>query len=142
MPEAAKSSITPKVVKSNQSVYINIVSEVDRITKHNSESRIARFILDPTVICTRLVSQSATGGIGVALDDFKYNQVPLETPNGVLKVFTLPNGDSYESGMLEVFIDGLSQIKPDDYSETSPTIFTLVEAPDADEVIRINYIKA
>ena len=36
---------------------------------------------------------------------FKFNQTPLETPNGVITVFTLPSSEAYVSGLIEVFLD-------------------------------------
>ncbi len=72
---------------------------------------------------------------------FRFNQTPVETPNGVITVFTLPSSDTYVSGLLEVFLDGLKQTKTTDYSETTSATFTMVIAPATGEVLRINYIK-
>jgi hypothetical protein len=88
------------------------------------------------------VVNSKIRGVDVDTSRFRYNELPVEAPNGTLKVFTLPNSESYVSGLLEVFLDGLKQILTTDYAETSATTFTFVNAPDSDEVIVINYIKA
>jgi len=72
---------------------------------------------------------------------FKFNQTPVETPNGVITVFTLPNSDTYVSGLIEVYLDGLQQIKTTDYSETTSSTITMVIAPATGEVLKFNYIK-
>jgi len=72
---------------------------------------------------------------------FRINKSVVETPNGVLKVFTLPDSESYVSGLLEIYLDGIQQIKDTDWTETTLQTFTFVNAPDSDENIRINYIK-
>ena len=72
---------------------------------------------------------------------FRFNQVPVETPNGVITVFTLPNSDTHVSGLIEIFLDGLQQIKTTDYSETTSSTITMVIAPATGEVLRLNYIK-
>ena len=36
----------------------------------------------------------------------KFNQSPDETPNGAIKIFTLPNSDTYVSGLVDVYLDG------------------------------------
>jgi len=72
---------------------------------------------------------------------FKFNQSPVETPNGVITVFTLPNSDTYVSGLIEIFLDGLQQIKTTDYSETTSSTITMVIAPATGEVPKLNYIK-
>lgn len=72
---------------------------------------------------------------------FKFNQTPVETPNGVITVFTLPNSDTYVSGLIEAFLDGLQQIKTTDFTESATTTITMVTAPATGEVLRLNYIK-
>lgn len=76
------------------------------------------------------------------LVNFKYGQIPIESPNGTLKVFTLPNGDTYRSGTLGIIIDKLTQQKTIDFTETTSSTFTLVVAPDADEDVWLSYIKS
>lgn len=96
------------------------------------------------VIRSNVSSKVVNSKINISMDTgrFRFNQTPVETPNGVITVFTLPNSETYVSGLLEVFVDGLLQIKTTDYSETTSSTFTFVNAPDADENIRINYIKS
>lgn len=72
---------------------------------------------------------------------FKFNQTPVETANGVITVFTLPNSDTYVSGLIEVFLDGLQQIKTTDFTESAATTITMITAPATGEVLRLNYIK-
>ena len=71
----------------------------------------------------------------------KENQTPVETPNSVIVIFTLPNSDTYVSGLLRVFLDGLRQIKTTDYSETTSSTITMVTAPATGEVLRLDYVK-
>ncbi len=71
---------------------------------------------------------------------FAFNKIPTPATDGVQTVFTVPEG-SYVSGLLELFIDGLQQVKGVDWTETSPTTFTTMLAPDSDEKLRVNYIK-
>ena len=71
----------------------------------------------------------------------KYNQSPVETPNGSNKVFTLPDSHEYISTLLEVYLDGLQQIKDVDWAETTVTTFTFTTAPDSDEAIKLSYVK-
>jgi len=89
----------------------------------------------------RKAVNSKIRGVDVDTTRFRFNQTPVETPDGANKVFTLPNSESYVTGILEVFVDGLQQIKTTDWTETSSTTFSFVAAPDSDENIRLNYIK-
>ena len=88
-------------------------------------------------------SKAVNAKIGSNMDmsRFRINQSVVETPNGVITVFTLSNSESYSTGLLEVFLDGLQQIKDVDWTETTSSTFTFIDAPDSDENIRINYIK-
>ena len=73
---------------------------------------------------------------------FVMHETPNPATDGAQKLFTCAN--AYVSGLLEVYIDGLLQIKGTDYAETDAAAgtFTLVVAPDSDENLRVNYIKA
>ena len=88
-------------------------------------------------------SKAVNAKIGSNMDmsRFRINQSVVETPNGVITVFTLSNSESYSTGLLEVFLDGLQQIKDVDWTETTSSTFTFIDAPDSDENIRINHIK-
>ena len=95
----------------------------------------------------RKVTNSKISG-GGALDTtrFKYNQSPVESPDGSRVLFTLPNSDNFESGLVEVFINGNQKIKDNEWQETGTTQITLIGSyatnpPTADETIKLNYIK-
>jgi len=98
---------------------------------------------DAKVVKSNRTAKVVNSKVNWAMDTtrFRFNQTPVETPNGAIVIFTLPNSEAYVSGLLEVFLDGLKQIKTTDYTETSSTTFTLVTAPATGEVLRINYIK-
>lgn len=51
-------------------------------------------------------------------------------------------GGPYASNTLEVFINGLKQIRNTDYTETTPTSgdFTMTVAPTTGDIIRVNYM--
>ena len=80
---------------------------------------------------------------------FRYNQVPVETPNGVLTEFTLPNSESYIANLIEVFVNGNQKIKGTEWQEKSGDatkiqfIGSLSTSPiESDEKITFNYIKS
>jgi hypothetical protein len=72
---------------------------------------------------------------------FRFHQTPTPATNGAQKTFTIPDDESYVAGLLEVFLDGVLQTKNIDYTETDSVSFTMTNAPDDDEVLRVNYIK-
>lgn len=72
---------------------------------------------------------------------FSYHKTPTPATDGAQLVFTLPDDESYVSGLLEVFVDGLLQIKDTDYTETSATTFTMTWAIPANSNLRLNYLK-
>jgi hypothetical protein len=64
---------------------------------------------------------------------------PIEAPNGVLEVFTLPNGDEYLDGTLEVYVNGLYEGAP---TRVSNTQFQMSAPPlDIGDKILCSYIK-
>jgi hypothetical protein len=71
------------------------------------------------------------------------NEVNDETPTGVqdnvnttfMTLFT------YEAGTLQVYVNGVRQIKVVQFNEGSAPIFTLVTAPKPTDYIRVNYDK-
>lgn len=69
-----------------------------------------------------------------------FQETPTPATDGAQVVFTVAN--AYVSGTLMVYLDGLRQIPTTDYSETTSTTFTMVAAPDSDEVLRVDYIKS
>ena len=78
---------------------------------------------------------------GTYIDEPK-NVTPTPVTNGVQTLFTLP--EAYVANSLEVYMDGLRQIKTTDYVETNPGAgtFTMTSAPLALENLRCDYIKA
>ena len=96
---------------------------------------------------TRVVSNKIRG-VDVDVSRFRYNQSPVETPDGVTTEFTLPNSESYVSGLIEVYLNGNQQIKDTEWQEKSGDatkiefIGTRASAPpESDESIKFNYIK-
>ena len=72
----------------------------------------------------------------------RYRQTPVETPDGVIDTFTLPNTEAYEAGTLVVRLDGLALDADGDVTESGPenTTFTLATPPAAGAVLKIDYI--
>jgi len=77
-----------------------------------------------------------------ALDASRFVKHETATPatDGATTVFTVAN--AYEAGTLEVFRDQSVMLKGVDFTETTSTTFTMIIAPDADEVLWANYVKA
>lgn len=78
---------------------------------------------------------------------FRFNQAPVETPDGVITEFTLPNSESYVSGLLEVFVNGNQKVKDSEWQEKSGDVTkiefigSLATSPlESDEDVRFNYI--
>lgn len=106
-------------------------------------AKVARANVSRKVVKSASSPKSVNSKVNFSMDTsrFKFNQTPVETPNGAIAVFTLPNSDTYVSGLIEVFLDGLQQIKTTDFTESASTTITMVAAPVTGEVIRLNYIK-
>lgn len=70
-------------------------------------------------------------------------ETPTGTVNGSNTLFTTLQG-KYIASSLEIFINGLQQIKTTDYTETNPTIgtFTFVTAPLTGDVVKVAYLSA
>lgn len=77
----------------------------------------------------------AVGGNSIISDE-----TPTGSVNGSNTSFTVLRG-SYISTSLEVFINGLKQIRGTDYTETTPGsgIFTMAVAPLTGDALRVNY---
>jgi len=69
------------------------------------------------------------------------NELPVETPDGTNKVFTLKYNHEYVTRLLEVYVDGVQSTKGVDWTETTSSTFTFTTAPDSDEAVRISYVK-
>lgn len=78
----------------------------------------------------------ASSGSG---QSWKVDQVPVETPNGVRTLFTLPNTDTFIAGNIGVAINGQAITHTNDFTETSTTTVTLVAIPITGDIIRLNY---
>jgi len=88
---------------------------------------------------TRKAVNSKIRSRDVDTSRFVYHETPTPATDGAQKVFTVEN--EYTSGLLEVFLDGLLQIKDTDYTETTSETFTFATAPASNENVRVNYIK-
>jgi hypothetical protein len=132
--KAVKANTEPKVARSQQSRIINRNSGTNRIATFTQEIRTTDVLFNPSVVNTKMME--------TALDTtrFVFHETPTPATNGSQVIFTVAN--AYQSGLLEVFVDGLLQTKTTDYTETSNTTFTFVTAPLSTETVKVNYIKA
>ena len=91
-------------------------------------------------------SKPRAGGGELDTSKFRYNQAPVESPNGILVVFTLPSSESFLTGLIEVFVNGNQKIKGSEWQETGTTQITFIGSlattpPQSDEAVRLNYIR-
>ena len=87
-----------------------------------------------------------SGGGELDTSKFRYNQTPVESTNGSRVVFTLPDSESFLTGLIEVFVNGNQKIKGSEWQETGNTQITFIGSlattpPQSDEAVRLNYIK-
>lgn len=89
---------------------------------------------------SRIQSSGGGGGTGITSANYKVGISPNESPDGARTLFTLPEG--YTAGTLAVYRNG--ERLQSGVTETSPAsgTFTLSVAPDADEPLKADYIKA
>lgn len=80
-----------------------------------------------------------TGALDWTVAPILTNQTPVETPNGTRTLFTLPNSDVYATGTLQVWLNGMLQRNPNDYTETSTSTITFVAAPLTSDIIQLSY---
>lgn len=75
-----------------------------------------------------------------ATNSFVSDTTPSGLVNSSNTVYTIPT--SYSGGTLEVFVNGLKQIRNTDYTETNPVTgsFTMAVAPTTGDIIRVNYM--
>jgi len=115
---------------------------IPKVVDTNIDTAQTRFIVSQNVVnveASQKVVNTKIRGKELDTSKFIYHETPTPATDGVQKVFTVAN--SYVSGLLEVFMDGLLQIKDTDYTETTSTTFTMTNAPDSDEILHTNYIK-
>ena len=124
----------PSVVKSNQPR--NVVSRDIAIKAilSNKSFTIAKTNSPVVTVNTKI------GGI-MDITRIIQNEVPSPSTDGAQTLFTLVNG--YESGLLDIFVDGIKGTKDVDYTETDPVAgtFSMVVAPASDEALTANYIR-
>ena len=111
------------------------MSDVFKITKSAGTFKTTKANTTPKTVNAKI------RGLDLDTSRIKYNQLPVETPDGANKVFTLPNSHEYVTGLLEIYRDGIQQTKDVDWTETTPSTFTFTTAPDSDEAVRISYVK-
>jgi hypothetical protein len=81
----------------------------------------------------------ASVGGGGGSGNLIYGEVPAGTVNGVNKAFTTAN--TYRPNQLSVFLNGVRQRRTNDYSETSNNSFSFVAAPQASDILSIDYMQ-
>ena len=60
--------------------------------------------------------------------------------NGERNVFTLP--ESYDTGTVRVYLNGLRQVKGDHFTEPNQTQITLLFTPQTGDFLTVDYIPA
>ena len=86
--------------------------------------------IDATNYNTQWVTGSGGGQAWVV------DQIPVETPNGARTLFTT---GTYIAGSIRVMLNGQVLTRVNDFTETSATTFTFVNAPLTGDVIRLDY---
>ena len=79
---------------------------------------------------------------GVTTTEVVVDETAIGSINGSNKVFTTT--DDYIAASLTVFLNGIQQAKPGDYSETSINSFTFVNAPlsiGSSDTVTIRYVR-
>ena len=77
------------------------------------------------------------GGAGGA--DMKQADLTSQV-NGERNVFTLP--ETYETGTVRVYLNGLRQVKSDHFTEPNQTQITLLFTPQTGDFLTVDYIPA
>lgn len=123
-------------------VYLDGVRQ--KLTTDYTESPTAgtfTFVTAPlagsTILCDYVI---AAGWIVGGSNSFITEESPTGTINGTNKVFTTVN-NTYVANSLEIYLNGLKQLRGTDYTETTPSsgTFTFVTAPLTGDIIRVNY---
>ena len=108
------------------------------VVKSSVTGRIIRSDKTTKTVNSKIISY----GGDLDTSRFRWHLTPTPATDGAQTIFTIPGGEQYTSGLLEVFLDGLIQTKNVDYTETTSKTFTMTTAPSAVETLRVNYIKA
>jgi len=111
------------------------MNDVFKTTKSAGTFKTAKSNATPKTVNSKI------RGLDLDTSRIKYNQSPVETPDGANKVFTLPSSHEYVTGLLEIYVDGVQSTKLVDWTETTSSTFTFTTAPDSDEAVRISYVK-
>ena len=79
---------------------------------------------------------------GVSTTEVIVDETATGTINGLNKIFTTTN--DYISGSLSVFLNGLQQSKPGDYTETTANSFTFLNSPTSGanpDIVTVRYTR-
>jgi hypothetical protein len=82
---------------------------------------------------------SGGGGGTPASGVFIWGETPTGSINGTNKNFT--TAFSYAAGQLAVYLNGVRQRRPNDYTETSSSAFQLINAPLTGDILSVDYMK-
>ena len=87
------------------------------------------------------IANLPSGGGGSAME---VNVYPVESPDGIIKTFTAPDGHTYESGAIAVMLNGQT-LPPGDFTEgvgfTTITLNPDVQTPQSDDAIALTYVR-
>ena len=109
-----------------------------RVVKDSQVNNVIKVNILSKIVNNRI----GAGGGALDTSRFKFFQIPTPSPDGATTVFTT---DAYTANTLTVYRDQLAlQGGGVDFTETTPGsgIFTLISAPDSDEVVWCNFITA
>lgn len=91
------------------------------------------------IVTTGGATEATLSAILAKIDVYVPNEIPSGIKNGVNKIFT--TFYNYKPNTLRVTLNGLRQVQPGDYTETSANTFTFINAPISSDVIVVDYIK-
>jgi hypothetical protein len=116
-------------------VFVNGLREYDIICASDTSFSIVGPALESTDILRidYVMPQKVAGELMV-------NQIPVETPDGSRRIFTLPNMDSYISDKIMVCINGLREYSIQMISPTTVQFDSVPPVPT--DVVRFDYVKS
>jgi hypothetical protein len=82
--------------------------------------------------------QGPAGAPGTGGSNAIFNEIPVMTADLSHAVFQTAN--AYQPNTLMVYLNGLRQRKPADYSETTSTTFTMATPPSSADTLLIDYM--